>query len=107
MPFVRIASGPERDTFVAVSRTVTTIGRGLDCTMQLFDDTVSRLHCRIVFEDGAYWVEEAGPTNAVILNGRSIGRDRLGFGSQIILGQTVLEFMKDKPRLVKTTYRGT
>ena len=107
MPFVRFASGPERDTLVAVNRTVTTIGRGPSCTVQLFDDTVSRLHCRIVFEDGEYWVEEAGPTNAVILNGKRIGRDRLVFGNQIILGQTVLEFVKNKPALVKTNHRGT
>jgi len=101
MAFLRIASGPERDTFVAVSRMVTIIGRGPDCTIQLFDNTVSRLHCRIVLEDGEYWLEEAGPTNIMILNGKPIGRERLMFGSQIVLGQTVLEFLKNKPELAK------
>jgi pSer/pThr/pTyr-binding forkhead associated (FHA) protein len=97
MPFVRIMSGPERDTFVAVTRTITTIGRGLNCAVQLFDDAVSRLHCRIVFEDNAYWVEEAGPTNPVILNAKRVGRARLTFGSKVLLGETELEFVKDKP----------
>jgi predicted component of type VI protein secretion system len=107
MPFVRIASGNERDTFVAVSRMVTTIGRAPECTIQLFDDTVSRMHCRIVFEDGAYWVEEAGPTNAVALDGKVLGRDRLAFGSRVILGETVLEFVKDKPDFAEPDDRGT
>jgi pSer/pThr/pTyr-binding forkhead associated (FHA) protein len=99
-------SGPERDTFVAVNRTVTTIGRGPDCSVQLFDDTVSRLHCRIVLEDEVYWVEEVSPTNPVILNARRIGRERLTFGSRVLLGETELEFVKDKPRSTRSNCGG-
>ena len=75
------------DTF-ALSRDVTTVGRGAGVDISLEDPSVSRLHAEIVRRGGHVYVSDLGlSANGTRVNGRPIGRrvliegDVLSFGT--------------------------
>lgn len=50
-----------------------TLGKGADCDGRLaFNDEISRLHCRIRWNDGRYELEDCGSTNFTYLNGGTL-----------------------------------
>src|SRR5690349_11094609 len=52
------------------------------------DDVVSGTHCRVVFRDDAWWLEDLGSTNGTWLNGQRLGEPaRLFTGMKFSLGQ--------------------
>ncbi len=54
------------------------LGRGSDCDIVLTHPTVSRHHCVISFEGGAYYICDNNSMNGVILNGGPlIGKQRM------------------------------
>lgn len=84
------------------------VGRDADATFTLEDSLVSRRHYRVVYEDGAYWVEDLGSTNGTLVNARRMQRLQLVDGDRIRAGNTeVLFVQKDllggaaKPRAVE------
>ncbi len=73
--------------------TVTSIGRGRDNQIQIKDDTkVSRYHCRVLQEQGAYFVEDNNSSNGTMVNGELITRRKLEGGEDITIGETVFRF---------------
>ncbi|MFO7900445.1 MAG: glycosyltransferase [Planctomycetota bacterium] len=56
------------------------------------DAEISRVHCRIAFEDGQWTVEDQGSLNGTILNGEKIERATLGQGDRLHLGNTTMRF---------------
>jgi sigma-B regulation protein RsbU (phosphoserine phosphatase) len=68
------------------------LGRSEDCDVVLADRAVSRRHARVVAGDGGWWLEDLGSRGGTLLNGRPLtGRERLGAGDLIELGQSVVE----------------
>ena len=66
------------------------------CDAIFADNTVSGKHFWIVFEDGAYHLEDAGSRNGTYLNGTQIfKRQPLKTGDVIRIGQSVLVFHED------------
>jgi sigma-B regulation protein RsbU (phosphoserine phosphatase) len=65
-----------------------TIGRQGDNQLVLRDNRASRVHARIVAEDGAYFIEDLNSRHGVFVNGERVGRrqlansDRIDFGFQ-------------------------
>ena len=45
-----------------------TIGRHHGAGLQLDDDTVSRMHCRLFLEGGSVFIEDLGSANGTLLN---------------------------------------
>ena len=68
------------------------IGRSSDCAISLPHPSVSRNHCRIWREDGAFWIEDCGSTNHTYLNGKDIARTQLRDGDQISVGSNAIKF---------------
>jgi hypothetical protein len=66
------------------------LGRGADCDIAFENDSVSRVHARLVFRDGTWVIQDLGSTNGTIVNGRFVGRcqiqpgDRIEFGDQLV-----------------------
>ena len=66
-----------------------TIGRTPDNELVLADSGLSRQHARIVFGQGAYWLEDLGSTNGTLVNGtRLTTAHPLRTGDVIQLGGT-------------------
>lgn len=69
------------------------IGRSSECDFRIEARSVSRAHCRIYEQDGAFWVEDLGSTNHTFVNDEPITCRRLGDGDQLRVGKTVLKFL--------------
>lgn len=84
---LRGLGGEVRDRAFEVTERTTLVGRGAECGLVLMDESVSRVHARIVVRpDGTAVVEDLGATNGVFVNDRSVrvwqvsDGDRLRFG---------------------------
>jgi hypothetical protein len=82
----------EQQTFPVGSGVI--IGRSSELDISILEAGVSRQHCRVVFEDGAHFVEDDGSRNGVRVNGKRTERAKLLKGDKILLGNAVLFFME-------------
>lgn len=66
----------------------TTVGRRGDSSMMIDDGFVSGSHAEIVFDHGAWWLQDLNSTNGTFVNSQQIdGRIRLGDGDIIQFGR--------------------
>lgn len=73
----------------------TTIGRGRQCDIRLDDRFLSKLHARIIEEDGEYYLEDLDSSNGTYLNGEEIGDALLLMDKDVIaLGDSEFLFLK-------------
>jgi hypothetical protein len=70
-----------------------TIGRGSEHDMVLDEDMVSRSHARISTFDGQVSVKDLGSTNGTLINGERMDEHVLSPGDQILIGNSLLEFV--------------
>ena len=70
-----------------------TIGRGSENDMVLDEDMVSRSHARILTFDGKTVIRDDGSTNGTLVNGERVAEKILNEGDQILIGQSLLEFV--------------
>jgi pSer/pThr/pTyr-binding forkhead associated (FHA) protein len=73
-------------TFV-LSPGATTVGRHTESGIFLDDVTVSRQHCRILWENGELVVEDSGSTNGTYVNDARVDRATLTPGDVILVGR--------------------
>ncbi len=94
--FLRFVGGQfEGGEFPLKSNREVTIGRGSEHDMVLDEDMVSRSHARILTFDGKVVVEDDGSTNGTLVNGERVERCVLKSGDQILIGQSLLEFVAE------------
>jgi hypothetical protein len=72
------------------------IGRAENATVSLPDPGISRLHARIVREGDDFVVEDLGSTNGTEVNGQLIKRRRLADGDRVRLGNSTLQFRRER-----------
>jgi serine phosphatase RsbU (regulator of sigma subunit) len=75
----------------------TLIGRQPDAGIYLESLAVSRHHARVLFEDGAWVVEDVGSANGTFLNGHKITRAVLTEQDALQIGPYVLHLQPDTP----------
>lgn len=86
--------GHEMGRRVQVGTEPLTIGRSPNCEIPVDQESVSRKHCRIEFEDGEFVVCDLGSTNGTYLNDELVEpRGRLRHGDQLKVGRTILKFI--------------
>jgi diguanylate cyclase (GGDEF)-like protein len=69
------------------------IGRSRGADLRLDATGVSRMHCRIIRRDDAYWIEDLGSTNGTVVNGANVRTAKLDIGDRIQIGpDVVLQF---------------
>jgi len=79
---------------VRVSTEPVIIGRSPKCEIQIDQESVSRNHCRIGFEEGEFVVRDLGSTNGTYVNDNLVGDEgRLRHGDQLKVGRTILKFI--------------
>lgn len=74
------------------------VGRSEENDLQLADGRVSRRHARLVFDGGAWWVEDLQTTNGTLKNGAPVRRERLQDGDELRMGRVVLRYVERPPR---------
>jgi VWFA-related protein len=82
--------GAEHD--IALTGQELTIGRGPENALVLADPLVSRRHARVLYEDGAYWVEDLASRNGTLVNGEETTRRPLAAGDTIAIGGASIAF---------------
>ncbi len=71
-----------------------TIGRSPNCEIPVDQESVSRRHCRIQFEDGEFLVRDLDSTNGTYVNDAPLEpQGRLRHGDQLMVGRTILKFI--------------
>jgi len=70
-----------------------TIGRASDNDVILDDPEVSRHHCQLKLQHGAYSLADLGSRNGSWVNGDQVTEMALGPGDRIQIGSTEIEFM--------------
>jgi hypothetical protein len=69
------------------------VGRARDCTVQIsYDGQVSRRHCRVVENNGRFYVEDLGSTCGTWVNGERVVERRLLGGETIHVGSASFFF---------------
>ena len=73
------------------------MGRSAACDVALGDASVSRLHARMVAQEGQWWVEDLNSRNGVQINGaRIVERQVVKDGDLIQIGKVALMFVAPK-----------
>jgi diguanylate cyclase (GGDEF)-like protein len=86
--------GHEMGRRVHVGTEPLTIGRSPKCEVHIDQESVSRNHCRIRFEDGEFLVGDLGSTNGTYVNDDLVEmHGRLRHGDQLKVGRTILKFI--------------
>ena len=90
---VNIVSGPnEGASYDLKPDDVFVIGRGNDSHTRIQDPTISRIHCRIDWEDGEPILVDVGSSSGTYLNGKKVERQQLKNEDVITLGVSKLVF---------------
>lgn len=82
-----VERGPTAGMTFVLNEGTTTVGRHPDSDIFLDDVTVSRHHCRFLFEDNALVVEDSGSTNGTYVRDVAIERAPLKPGDEVIIGK--------------------
>src|SRR5215469_3874609 len=84
---------------VVVSKSPFTIGRAEDCDAAIADFRVSRLHARVLSENGQHFIVDAGSRHGTFVNGTRIDRANLKNNDEITLGVSGLKliFLEGSP----------
>ncbi|NKI35635.1 GGDEF domain-containing protein [Wenzhouxiangella sp. XN79A] len=78
---------------IVPGRDAVVIGRDVDADFQIAERSVSRRHCRIVFDEGRHWVEDLGSTNRTFVNDEPVDRAPLRDGDHLRICETTLKFV--------------
>jgi serine/threonine protein kinase len=90
---VEIISGPNAGSSHELKPDdIFVIGRGNDSHTRIQDPTISRIHCRIDWEDGAPVLVDVGSSSGTYLNGKKVERQQLKNEDVITLGVSKLVF---------------
>jgi diguanylate cyclase (GGDEF)-like protein len=70
------------------------VGRSSTNDLFIDQESISRHHVRISFDEGFYWVSDLGSTNGTYVNDERVrALQRLADGDQIRVGRSILKFM--------------
>jgi hypothetical protein len=70
-----------------------TVGRGVDNTIVLSGDSVSRCHARLERRDDGWWVIDNDSTNGTYVHDEQVQEERLAAGDHLKIGSTVFKFV--------------
>jgi signal transduction histidine kinase len=68
------------------------VGRARHNDIALNEPSISKLHARIEYQDGRFFIEDAGSMHGVYVNAAKVRRAELSPGAQIQLGNVTLKF---------------
>lgn len=91
--FLIMTAGPQVGARYSLdSQRPNLVGRGLDCDVILTDGQCSRVHAKLLFDDGAWWIYDAESRNGTYVNGQKIDEAQILDGNQLRVGSTNFRF---------------
>ena len=104
MPKLIVKRGPNRGIVYTFAENKVTIGRDYKNLILLVDQTVSRQHAELAFEDGKWFLDDLGSRNGTTLNGKPADRSEVQSMDEIGVGDVLLTFVDQaKPEEPPTT----
>lgn len=91
---------------VPLEKTITRLGRQLDNDIVFHDESVSRTHAEIRYEEGQYVIYDKHSTAGTYVNSKRIERCVLNSGDLIALASVPMMFVNNNARLADIS-RGT
>jgi diguanylate cyclase (GGDEF)-like protein len=85
--------GPELGKRAALGHGTFEIGRSSRADLPIDQESISRHHARITFENGRHYIEDLGSTNGTFVNDLNSKKCPLKDGDQIKLGRSILKYM--------------
>jgi diguanylate cyclase (GGDEF)-like protein len=86
--------GPDLGRRTPLERAAFTIGRSSQSDLCIDQESVSRAHARILYRDGAHFIEDLGSTNGTQVNDVVVSTPvALANGMQIKVGSSILKFI--------------
>ncbi len=90
-----------KDEVIKINKEKFTIGRSLDCDCYIHNDTISKVHATIVFENNDYFIIDNNSSNGTYVNDIKIGdKTKLKDGYTIMLSKLVFEVSTNLPEKV-------
>jgi len=89
-PYLIVLAGPNVGEMFAIEGAESFVGRGMDASIRLQDDSISRKHARLVIADKDVRIEDLGSANGTLLNGQPVKTAALQDGDKIQLGATTI-----------------
>jgi hypothetical protein len=98
--WLKVVQGFRAGRELLLAKDETTIGRAESCDLGLFgDNTIERLHARILLQDRRYLLADADTPGGTYLNDERIGKPTpLKSGDRIRVGNSVIEFGERQKR---------
>jgi len=88
----RLAEGEVVREAIFSSEGPLVLGRGPEADFPVLEDTVSRVHARLTRDEaGAWWLEDAGSRNGLVMDGRRVERARVDGTLRCHLGAAEIE----------------
>ncbi len=81
--------GQEDKPFMILPEESLTIGRAKDNTLRIDQDSISRYHAKISFENGQVIIRDLGSANGTFVNGKKIKEYALSDNDVILIGEKV------------------
>jgi hypothetical protein len=98
-PVLSVTRGQRKgEVFPLSEESSISIGRAQANDVVLDDESVSSQHCRIRPEPGGFVVHDMKSTNGTQVNGRPVDRHRLAEGDVIQVGETSLQYRRERKR---------
>jgi diguanylate cyclase (GGDEF)-like protein len=94
-PCLVVLRGTDVGKVMKLSEGPIIIGRSLDCTAAMREESISRYHAKVhISESGDIIAEDLGSTNGIFLNGTRVTKTTLKSDDKLLLGRrTVLKLM--------------
>ena len=91
---IKIISGAMRGTELPVRNEVITLGRSSESDIQIHDTLISRVHCKLEWEDDKWYLNDLGSTNGTWMVGRKVDKKvLLPLKTSIRIGNTIFELI--------------
>ncbi len=88
-----IIYGADLGRRIVLDGTPIEIGRSVKCDVSIDQESVSRRHARLTFDNGRYKLTDLGSTNGSYVNDELCTERFLRDGDQLKIGRTILKFM--------------
>jgi diguanylate cyclase (GGDEF)-like protein len=69
------------------------VGRSAESSIQLADDCISRLHCRVISKTGGAVITDLDSTNGTYVNGTAVASRPLKDGDRVKVGRSIFKFL--------------
>ncbi len=92
---VRITGGAMKGSDFPVNSSEFTMGRSAESDFHIHDNLISRIHCRISFSSGRWFIEDLSSTNGTWLVGQKVAQKvPLPYRTPVRIGKTVFELFQ-------------